>query len=87
MSLLLFAMCVVLEWKPTVLYVTYMISWTVMNSNIASYINDNQILYCHVEVHSSIILGHSYFTSPDYLVMPARISPTLLHPNSTVLAG
>ena len=54
---------------------------------MALLINDNHILYCHMEAARSRMLGHSYFSNPDYLVVKAWICTILLHLDIKIYIG
>ena len=58
-----------------------------MCTKIALYINDSHIIYYHMDGFRSVILGHSYFTSPDYLVVQGWIRAMLLYSTNIVLEG
>ena len=59
----------------------------VVGSNMAPYINDQHILYYHKDTFWSLMMGHSYFQSPDYLVFQGWIIAMLLHPTNIKPAG
>ena len=49
---------------------------------MALYINDQHILYYHIDAYQSLTMGHSYFESSDYLVVQRLIRPTILYPTN-----
>ena len=49
--------------------------------NISLYISDYHIVFNHMYVCHSSMLGHGYFANPDYLVVEAWIRPTVLFPS------
>ena len=52
---------------------------------MALHIDNNHILYYHMDVLWSNILGHSYFASHDYLALQRWIKAMFLYPNNTAL--
>ena len=59
----------------------------VVGSNIALHINDNEILCYNKDMFRSVVLGHSYFESLDYLFVQGWIRAMLLPPTNIELAG
>ena len=59
----------------------------IMESNMALHIDHQQILCYHMETYRSIMIGHSCFHSPDYLVVQGWIRAALLYPTNIQLAG
>ena len=59
----------------------------IISSKMALYINNNHILYYHMDAVRSYLLGHTYFTSPDYLVVQRWIRATLPSSSNTILDG
>ena len=58
----------------------------ITGSNVALYIDDQHILYYHMDAHRSIMMGHSYCQSYCYLVIQGTIRAMLLYPNSIQVA-
>ena len=56
-------------------------------ANISSLINDNQVLFNHMDGYHPYMLGHSYFKHPNYLVEKVWIRVTVLFPSFTDLTG
>ena len=52
-----------------------------MVANIAVLIHDNHMGFNHMDAYDSCMLGCSYFASPDYLVVKAWITATVLFPS------
>ena len=50
----------------------------IKKANKALYINGSHILYYHIDLYRSTMLGHSYFTSPDYLVVQECIRALII---------
>ena len=59
----------------------------ISHKNIALHISDNHILYYHMDAYRSIMMGHSYFKSPTYLVVQGWIRSKQQDPNDIQLAG
>ena len=58
----------------------------IIGSNMSLYFNDNHIFYCYMDTYRSIMLGHNYFTSTDYLSIQGWITATHLYPANIALA-
>ena len=75
---LLVAVNVVLEYQSTgaAFNILYFVE-CIIGSNMAIYINNNHILYYHMDAYRYIMLGCN--TSSDYLVIQGWIRTTLLY--------
>ena len=51
-----------------------------MVANMSLLIKDSHILFNHMDVYHSCMLRHSYFASPDYLVVKGQIRITVIFP-------
>ena len=87
-GLLLVSVGVVLERQPMGIYKCMCISEFfkyIIGSNMALYINNNHYLYYDMVAFIPIMLGCSYFTSPDHLVTHVWTRTMLLYSNNNVL--
>ena len=55
--------------------------------NMALLINNNHISFNHMDAYHSCMLGHSYFTSPDYFVVKPCTKGTVLFTSFIKLSG
>ena len=58
-----------------------------MAVNMAILINDRLIIFTHMDVNHSTMLGQSFLSNPAYLVVQGWIRPTVLFPSFIGLTG
>ena len=84
LGLLWAATCMALLCQPTgsTCIISAFVECTI-GSNMALYINDNHPLCYHMPVSRLNMLEHSYFISPEYLVLQAMV----ISPTNIILVG